>query len=117
MQGMPQNHNNTGSRPQFRMTGSKQPSPLTVEQSRLSTQNSGIQQTKNQRVPAVNTLKSGGPRLAPIESSAKSAKKPKKKFHPADIRDFLLGLVVGLLVFGIAAIFVCGAVVDMLTFL
>jgi len=112
MQGIPPNNRNPqNGNPSFRMNGKQPPRPLQVQQSRLTP--NGRQAVQNQRVPAVNTLKAGGPRLAPIHP----AKPQKKKRNPADVRDFVFGLVVGLLIFGIAAIFVCGAVIDMFVFI
>ena len=114
MQGIPPNnrHPQNGN-PGFRMNNNQPPRPLQVQQSRLAPQ--ARPAVQNQRIPAVNTLKAGGPRLAPTPS-AKAAKKT-KRYHPADVRDYLFGLVVGLLIFGIAAIFVCGAVIDMFVFI
>ena len=114
MQGIPPNNQNPrGGSPGFRMNTNQPPRPLQVQQSRLAPQ--GRPAVQNQRIPAVSTLKAGGPRLAPVPP-AKTAKK-KKKRNPADVRDYLFGLVAGLIIFGIAAIFVCGAVIDMFVFI
>ena len=115
MQGIPPNNRNGQSGdPRFRMNHAQAPRPLQVQQSRIAP-GTKPQPVQNQRVPAVNTLKAGGPRLAPIQP-AKPQKK-KKKRNPADVRDYLFGLVVGLIIFGIAAIFVCGAFIDMFVFI
>ena len=73
MQGIPPNNQNPrGGSPGFRMNTNQPPRPLQVQQSRLAPQ--GRPAVQNQRIPAVNTLKAGGPRLAPVPPA-----KPEKK--------------------------------------
>ncbi len=97
--------------------------PLRVQQNYIGAPNTG-NASKTVRVPAVNTLKAGGPRLAmpPSLRSESAQKKHKKQLARLErerkrllLRDFLLGLAVGMLIFGVAAIFVCKAVVDILS--
>jgi len=71
---------------------------------------------RNDRVPAVNTLKSGGPRLhdpkRPVHPPKKQKLSPRERQRRrARLRDYLFGLAVGLIVFGVAAIFVCQALI------
>lgn len=75
--------------------------------------------SQNERVPAVSTLKSGGPRL---HEPAHPAAPQKKKLSPyerqrrrSQMREYLFGLAVGLIFFGIAAIFVCQALIGIFT--